>query len=211
VVNLLVLQTVRAFFSCKLSDASYNNVTANYDDNGETMNRRHFLSLALSAAAAPAFARKQNNQHRTLCLRHLHTDERLQVTYRIGDHYQRDALNQLNRFLRDFRTGEVMVMDPRLFDLLYDLQYRAGHPQSEFEIFSAYRSPRTNAMLRRTSGGVARRSLHMSGKALDIRLNGCSNRTIRDSAIAMHRGGVGYYPRSSFVHLDTGPVRTWRA
>jgi uncharacterized protein YcbK (DUF882 family) len=135
----------------------------------------------------------------------------MEATYRIGDHYQRDVLHRLNRFLRDFRTGEATVMDPKLFDLLYDLQYRAGNPEGEFEIFSAYRSPETNAMLRRTSGGVARRSLHISGKALDIRLRGCSNRAVRDRAIAMHRGGVGYYPRSSFVHLDTGPVRAWRA
>jgi uncharacterized protein YcbK (DUF882 family) len=175
------------------------------------MNRRHFLGLALSAAVAPAFAKTRNNdQPRILTLRQLHTDERLRIAYRIGDHYQRDALQKLNRLLRDHRTDETVAMDPRLFDLLYDLQMRAGHPDAEFEIFSAYRSAKTNAMLRRASRGVARRSLHMDGKAIDIRLSGCSNRRVKDAAIALRRGGVGYYPRSSFVHVDTGPVRTWR-
>jgi uncharacterized protein YcbK (DUF882 family) len=176
------------------------------------MNRRHFLGLALSAVTVPAFAKNKNNdQTRTLRLRHLHTDETLRIAYRVGDHYQRDALQRLNNFMRDHRSGDATAMDPRLFDLLYDLQVRAGHPDAEFEIFSAYRSPKTNAMLRRTSSRVARRSLHMSGKALDIRLAGVSNRRVRDNAVALGRGGVGYYPRSSFVHIDTGPVRTWRA
>jgi uncharacterized protein YcbK (DUF882 family) len=176
------------------------------------MNRRHFLGLALSAAAAPAFAKyKNNNEPRILSLRHMHTDETIRIAYRKGDHYQRDALEKLNKFMRDHRTNESAAMDPRLFDLLYDLQVRAGHPDAEFEIYSAYRSPRTNAMLRRTSRRVARRSLHMSGKAVDVHLAGCSNRRARDSAVALSRGGVGYYARSSFLHVDTGPVRTWRA
>jgi uncharacterized protein YcbK (DUF882 family) len=176
------------------------------------MNRRHFLGLALAAAAAPAFAKtRHGNQPRILTLHHLHTEERLTVAYRIGDHYRRDALQELNRLLRDHRTDETTAMDPRLFDLLYDLQRRTGHPDAEIEVFSAYRSPKTNAMLRRTSRGVARKSLHMSGKAIDIRLSGCSNRRVKDTAIALGRGGVGYYPRSSFVHVDTGPVRSWRA
>jgi len=175
------------------------------------MKRRDFLGLALSAAAAPAIAAKQNRTPRVLSLYNLHTNERVEVTYRIGDHYQRDALRKLNELLRDHRDGEVTVMDPRLFDILYDLQRRARRPDAQYEIFSGYRSPSTNAMLRRKSRRVAKRSLHMSGKAIDLRLCGCCNRTAKDMAIAMARGGVGYYPRSSFIHLDTGPVRTWRA
>jgi uncharacterized protein YcbK (DUF882 family) len=175
------------------------------------MNRRHFLGLALSAAAAPAIAAKHNQTPRILSLRHLHTNEQLEVTYRIGDYYQRDALRKLNRLLRDHHGGEITVMDPRLFDLLYDLQKQARKPDAQFEIFCGYRSPSTNAMLRSKSRGVAKRSLHISGKAIDLRLSGCSNSVTRDKAIALARGGVGYYPRSSFVHLDTGPVRTWRA
>jgi len=176
------------------------------------MNRRYFLGLALAAAAAPALARhRSKNEPRILTLRHLHTDESLRVAYRVGEHYQRDALQKLNRLLRDHRTNDTTAMDPKLFDLLYDLQARSGHPGAEFEIFSAYRSPKTNAMLRQTSRRVAKRSLHMSGKAIDIRLCGCSNRKVRESAIALSRGGVGYYPRSNFIHVDTGPVRSWRA
>jgi uncharacterized protein YcbK (DUF882 family) len=206
------LQEVRKHTCCNFFHLDYNRFTAKSKRRyGEIMNRRHFLGLALSAAVAPAFAKtRHDNQPRILTFRHLHTDERLKIAYRIGDHYERDALEKLNRLLRDHRTGESAAMDPRLFDLLYDLQQRAGHPGAEFEVFSAYRSPRTNAMLRRTSRGVARRSLHMSGKAVDIRLVGCSNRRTKDAAIALSRGGVGYYPRSSFVHVDTGPVRTWR-
>lgn len=176
------------------------------------MNRRHFLGLALSAAVSPTLAAKNdNNTPRILSLRHLHTDEELRVAYRIGDHYQRDALERLNHFLRDHRCEETTVMDPRLFDLLHDIQQRTGNPEGTFEIFSAYRSPSTNAQLRRVSRRVAKHSLHMSGKALDIRLCGSSTRTVRDCAIAMRRGGVGYYPRSGFVHVDTGDFRTWRA
>jgi uncharacterized protein YcbK (DUF882 family) len=175
------------------------------------MNRRHFLGLALSAAATPALARKQNNKPRILSFRHLHTDEKIKVTYRIGDRYQRDALHKLNKFLRDFRTGDVAVMDPELFDLLYDINKRLGHPDGAFEIVSAYRSPRTNAMLRRASRRVARNSLHMSGKALDIRFSSASTRRIRDSAVSLRRGGVGFYPSSDFVHIDTGSVRRWGA
>lgn len=181
------------------------------DEIGVNMNRRYFLGLALSAAAAPVFAKhKSNNKARILTLRHLHTDEKLSLTYRVGQHYERDALRKLNRLFRDHRTNEIARIDPKLFDLLYDLQKTTGHPDSEFEIFSAYRSPKTNAMLRRSSRRVAKRSLHMSGKAVDIRLCGCSNRKVRQTAIDLSRGGVGYYPRSSFIHVDTGPVRSWR-
>jgi uncharacterized protein YcbK (DUF882 family) len=176
------------------------------------MNRRHFLGLALSAATVPVFAAQKKNQApRILSLNHLHTNEQIDVVYRIGDCYQRDALKTLNNFLRDHYSGEVTVMDPRLYDLLYDLRRRVHEPDGQFEILSAYRSASTNAMLRRKSRRVAKHSLHIKGKALDIRLCGCSNRTTRDVAISMGRGGVGYYPRSGFVHLDTGPFRTWRA
>ena len=175
------------------------------------MNRRNFLGLALSAAATPVLAKKQNNQPRILSLHHLHTDEKIKVAYRIGDRYQRDALSKLNHFLRDFRTGDVAMIDPELFDLLYDINRRLGHPDGAFEIVSAYRSPRTNAMLRKTSRRVARNSLHMSGKALDIRFSSASTRRIRDSALSLGRGGVGFYSRSDFVHVDTGSVRRWGA
>ena len=175
------------------------------------MNRRNFLGLALFAVAIPAQAKKQNKQPRVLSLHHLHTEKKIEVVYRIGDNYQRDALHKLNRFLGVCRTGDVAPIDPKLFDLLYSISRRLGSSGGAFEILSAYRSPRTNAMLRKTSRRVARNSLHMSGKALDIRFSGASTRRIRDSAIALRAGGVGFYSRSDFVHVDTGAVRRWGA
>lgn len=175
------------------------------------MNRRQFLGLALSAAVAPALAGNRNNPPRILSLRHLHTDEKIQVAYRIGDRYQRDALHKLNEFLRDYRTGETAMMDPRLFDLLFDISQGLGSDAGAFEILSGYRSPTTNAELCKSSGRVARHSLHMSGQAADIRLASTATRRVRDAAIALSRGGVGFYPRSDFVHVDTGEVRRWGA
>jgi uncharacterized protein YcbK (DUF882 family) len=178
------------------------------------MNRRYFIGLGLSSMAMglapPAFARSRDKAVvRALTLHHLHTDERLSLTYRTGDNYHRDALRRLNHFLRDFRTGGEIAIDPRLFDMMYEVQTRVGRHDGVFEIIGGYRSPKTNAMLRRTSSGVAKRSLHMSGQAVDIRLRGSSLRHVRDTAVRMGRGGVGYYPRSDFVHLDTGRVRNW--
>lgn len=173
------------------------------------MNRRQFIGLGLSAAATPVFAAQQpSNEPRSLTLHNLHTNENLTVTYRIGDRYQRDALQRLNRFMRDHHNGRVSVMDPKLFDLLYDLQRYTG-ARGAFEVLSAYRSPETNAKLRRASSRVAKRSYHMNGQALDIRHTGASISQLRRAALALERGGVGSY--SSFVHVDTGPVRTWRA
>lgn len=135
----------------------------------------------------------------------------MRIAYRIGDYYQRDALQKLNYFMRDHKTGEVTVFDPRLFDLLYDIERRLGYPAGPIEILSAYRSPRTNARLRRVSRRAARKSLHMYGKAVDIRFPDTSARRVRDSAISLSRGGVGFYPSSHFVHVDTGSVRRWVA
>jgi len=175
------------------------------------MNRRRFLGLALSAAAMPVLAERQSHRPRILSFHHRHTGEKVKVAYRIGNAYQRDALQTLNDFMRDFRTDDVIALDPKLFDLLYDLNRRLSYPRGPIEILSAYRSPRTNAMLRRTSRRVARNSLHMQGKAVDIRFPGTSARWVRDSAISLNQGGVGFYPRSDFVHVDTGEVRRWVA
>ena len=177
------------------------------------MNRRYFLGLALSAATAPAFAKfNAREDTRVLNLRHVHTDEKLRIAYRVGDSYRRDALAKLNHFLRDHRTDETTLMDPKLFDLIYDLQTRVDSQECEIDVYSAYRSPRSNAMLRQASKRVARNSLHITGQALDVSFVGCGNASLREGAISLSRGGVGYYGNSSsFVHLDTGPVRTWRS
>lgn len=122
--------------------------------------------------------------------------------------YVPSALSRVDRFLRDFRTGEIHEIDPALLDLLNDLAALTGAAEP-YHVISGYRSPTTNAMLRRRSGGVARRSLHMDGKAVDVRLPGVPLRTLRDAAVSLGRGGVGYYPGPDFVHVDTGAVRIW--
>jgi uncharacterized protein YcbK (DUF882 family) len=173
------------------------------------MKRRFFLGIALSTATTPLLAGWGRPQARCLRLHHLHTEKRLDIDYRTGNYYHRSALAQLNDFLKDFRTGEQSPIDPRLFDTLYDIQQTLDADGARFEIVSAYRSPHTNAMLRRTSNGVAKRSLHMSGRALDIRLAETPTSQVCDAALQLARGGVGYYPRSDFLHLDTGQVRHW--
>lgn len=178
---------------------------------GGNMNRRYFLGAALTVAATPAFARRPAERPRAMSLHHMHTDQRISLVYRIGDRYQRGALSKLNEFLKDFRTGEAVPIDPRLFDILYDVKSTLGDPDARYEVLSAYRSPRTNDMLRRSSHGVARNSLHLYGQAMDIRFPDLPTREIRDAALIVGRGGVGYYPSSNFVHVDTGKVRHWGA
>jgi len=178
------------------------------------MNRRHFIGLvatAVVATAAPTIARSSEPSARVLRLYHLNTKERLDIEYRVGDVYQRGALRKLNYLLRDFRNGEMTAMDPQLFDLLYDIQNRLSRRDAVFEVIGGYRSPSTNAMMRKTSGGVARQSLHTTGQAIDIRMTDTATIAVRNAALALGRGGVGYYPRSDFVHVDTGPVRHWGA
>lgn len=143
-----------------------------------------------------------------LAVLNLHTDERCDVVYRENGACIADATRELNRVLRDFRTGEVYPIDPNLFDLLADLHDRVDG-SGPFHVISGYRSPRTNAMLNKKSSGVATRSLHMDGKAIDIRLPGRALTAVRDNALVMKRGGVGYYAASNFVHVDTGRVRRW--
>jgi uncharacterized protein YcbK (DUF882 family) len=161
------------------------------------------LPLGLSAASAQAAPRDLH-----LAFRHTHTDERLRLAFRNRHGYIQPALNRIDWLLRDFRTGESTRMDPRLYDMLHALGAACGG--DTFEIISGYRSPATNTMLRKTrGGGVAKRSLHMDGKAMDIRLVGVDTVRLRDAALALGIGGVGYYPDSDFVHIDTGPVRSW--
>lgn len=159
--------------------------------------------LALPGAAFAAV------RPRVLKFAHLHTAERLEVAYSDGVQYLPDALAAINQLLRDFRTGDVHAIDPKLLDLLHALRDTTGATRP-FEIISGYRSPQTNAMLRqRGGGGVASGSLHMVGQAIDIRLPDVPLATLRDAALSLARGGVGYYPSSNFVHVDTGRVRRW--
>lgn len=144
-----------------------------------------------------------------LRLFHLHTGQRLDIVYRRGDRYLPDALTQLDEYLRDHRTRDVHHYDPRVFDLLHDLDFSLGRPDGEIDVVCGYRSPWSNEFLRTHGHGVAQHSLHMQAMAIDIRLPGVPTSTVRDAALAMHRGGVGYYAKSDFVHVDVGRVRRW--
>lgn len=146
--------------------------------------------------------------HKMLAFHNTHTGDRLNLTYFEQGRYIKDALHEINLLFRDYHDGTVHPIDPALLDLLYDLKHTL-EVRKPFHIVSGYRSPATNADLRKHSDGVAKNSLHMQGKAIDIRIEGLDSRRIRNAALAMQRGGVGYYERSDFVHLDTGNVRTW--
>ena len=150
-------------------------------------------------------------QEYRLRLYHLHTGEQIDIVYRIGDEYIPSALDRLNHFLRDHRTGDVSDYDPREFDTLHALMARLHRPDAVIDIVCGYRSPWSNNYLRSRgpSTGVAEHSQHMLAKAIDIRVPGVSTATLRNAALALHAGGVGYYPVSQFVHVDVGPVRTW--
>lgn len=172
--------------------------------------RRFLLGAGACAAAAlvplPAWARAQ--APRALQFLHLHTGERLRVEYFDAGRYLPEALAAVDRLLRDFRTDDVHPIDPRLLDVLHQVATLTGS-QRPFEIISGYRSPRTNAALRERSDGVATRSLHMDGRAIDVRLPDVALADLRAAALSLRAGGVGYYPASNFVHMDTGRVRAW--
>lgn len=148
--------------------------------------------------------------HRSLSFRHTHTNERLNVVYWRDGRYVESSLSRINRFLRDFRTEDQVTMDPELLDILHEVYRRAGS-QGHFEVISAYRSPKTNEMLRGRSenSGVAKKSQHLLGKAIDVRLTDVPTATLRKVALELGLGGVGYYEQSNFVHIDTGRFRTW--
>lgn len=169
------------------------------------LTRRRFVA---ALAASPLLAHGRAAEPRVLRFSHLHTGERLEVEYFSAGRYLDDALTEVNHLLRDFRSGDVGRIDPALLDLLHALRTKTGSERL-FEIISGYRSPATNRMLHERSSGVATKSLHMSGQAIDIRVAGLPLPSLRDAALALGRGGVGFYPGSNFVHVDTGRVRAW--
>ena len=182
--------------------------------------RRLFLGRSLSAAkvaaagvllpgAARAISPASTAGARRLSFNHLHTNERTALVYAVGGDFVPRALDHLNHFLRDHYTQEVGQMDPELYNLLHAVR-RELSTELPFDVISGYRSPHTNETLRTTrGGGVAKRSLHMDGKAIDVRLPGVPLADLRDAALSLGMGGVGFYPREQFVHVDTGPVRRW--
>lgn len=182
--------------------------------------RRRFIRQATHAAgtaalcglgaAGPAQAAPLGSTaERALDFVHTHTGERIGLVFAIGREYVQDSLTALDRFLRDHYTGEVGRIDPQLFDLLHRTRGLLGS-RAPFEVISGYRCPSTNDRLRSTGGGgVARRSLHMEGRAIDVRLPGVKLAELRDAALSLKGGGVGFYAKDGFVHLDTGRVRAW--
>jgi len=179
----------------------------------EVKNRRGFLTLGLGAAAAmvavsPVEAAVRRLPERSLNLYNIHTGETLKTVYWGEGRYQPRAIAQISRFLRDHRTGAVHPIDPHLLDLLVSVQRKVG-VKGSVHIVSGYRSPATNAILASYSDGVATHSLHTEGKAVDIRVPGHTPRMIGRAARSLRAGGVGTYPESDFVHIDTGRVRVW--
>ncbi|UCD82794.1 MAG: YcbK family protein [Desulfobacterales bacterium] len=182
----------------------------------KALNRRDFLTVGGAAAAMvlnplPAWAafRDLLKPVRKLTFYNTHTDERLSVRYYINGKYDRKALSDINYILRDHRTDDIFDIDRSLLDLLYAISVKTRSHAATFEVISGYRSPATNALLHKKSRGVATKSLHMLGKAIDIRLSGHDTRRLHKTAVKLKGGGVGFYPKSDFVHVDVGSVRYW--
>lgn len=167
------------------------------------------LIALLGARVSAADTSSQRSQEHALRLYNTHTGERLEIVFRRGEDYIPGALAKLDYFLRDHNTGDVRHFDPRLYDTLADLTATVGHPDGEIDIVCGYRTPSTNESLRAHTTGVAKNSLHIQAEAIDLRMPGVNTLTLRRAALALHRGGVGYYPHSDFIHVDTGRVRQW--
>ena len=174
--------------------------------------RRDFIRLGAVATAtllaSPVFAGTRANSERQLALRSTHTGESVSTTYWAEGSYINDGLAAINDVLRDHRTNEIYPIDTNLLDMLFLLQSKTDSRQP-YEVISGYRSPATNQALRNKSSGVAKRSFHMRGKAIDIRLPGCDLKNLQLAAVDLRAGGVGYYPGSDFIHVDVGPARSW--
>jgi len=179
---------------------------------GDGIGRRGFLAwglaTALMATPLPAWAGALGTGKRRLSLVNLHTGEKLTAAYWAGGKYQKGAIKEINYLLRDFRTGDIHPIDVHLLDLLHVLNQKVK-ARSPFQVISGYRSPATNAQLASHGRGVARRSYHMKGMAIDITLEDRRLKDLHRAALALEAGGVGYYPKPGFVHVDVGPVRTW--
>jgi uncharacterized protein YcbK (DUF882 family) len=182
---------------------------------GLELNRRRFIQLGVFSALGlfssfPGFAATQPSRktEKFLSFYNTHTGQSLKIVYWADGMYLPGSLEKINDILRDHRTNEIKPIDTNLLDLLCAIRVNLKSRQP-FHIISGYRSPKTNAILRRRSGGVAKNSLHVLGKAVDIRVPGCCLASLRQTATKLRIGGVGYYPRSNFVHVDVGPVRSW--
>lgn len=193
-----------------------NNVDLEKEAVLETMSRRDamklglagILGLSLPMIGTSGEAQAYNNGAWKVNIKHAHTGERFSGVYRVGDKYLPDVFEKLNYMLRDYKTDEAFPMDPRVLDIASMVQAKTRR-KDPLQILSAYRCPKTNAAMRARRGGVAKNSFHMYGQALDIRMPGYSTRALREHARGLKAGGVGFYPRSDFIHIDTGQVRSW--
>ncbi len=167
------------------------------------------LATLIGARAEAGDASAPQGQEHSMRLYNTHTGELLEIVYRRGEQYIPGALAKLDYFLRDHNTGDVRHFDPRLYDILSDLTASVGHASGEIDIVCGYRTPSTNESLRAHTLGVAKNSLHIQAEAIDLRMPGVNTLTLRRAALALRRGGVGYYPHSDFIHVDTGRVRQW--
>lgn len=176
------------------------------------LKRRDFLRFctfgSATLLAGPVLAGARAVPERRLAFHNTHTGENLAATYWAEGGYVASELQDINTVLRDHRSGDIHPIDTDLLDLLYLLQATVGSHKS-YQVISGYRSPATNATLRQTSSGVAKRSYHMQGKAIDIRLPGCDLERLHGAALSLQAGGVGFYPGSDFIHVDVGPQRSW--
>lgn len=180
---------------------------------GHEMDRREFLKLGAAAVVAAAFpsvgfGRAIETYEKSLSFYNIHTGESLRTTYWADGVYLPESLEEISKVLRDHRTGDRIAMDKDVLDLLHAVRTKLDSRQP-FQIISGYRSPKTNAMLHKNTSGVAKKSLHMLGQAIDINLPGTDLATLRKAAMSEKAGGVGYYPESNFVHVDSGRVRYW--
>ena len=178
----------------------------------ERVDRRGFLKGSLSLTALVMFPElaSASTKYKTISLYNTHTGEFIKnCTYCENGKYDREALRYINYILRDYRNDEMTDMSVELLDYIHDIQVLLGKQKKEIEIISGYRSRSTNNYLRHHTRGVAKKSYHMLGKAMDIRIPNVSTKHLRKAALALRKGGVGYYPRSGFVHIDVGPVRAW--
>jgi len=176
----------------------------------ETLTRRRFMQFTAGASGLclglPALSAQSDK--RSLTLHNLHTGEALRSTYWTDGQVDLQEMAALSRLLRDHRTGDVHPIEIGVLDILWTLQQAVGN-STAYEVISGYRSPKTNAKLKAVNRGVAKRSLHMLGRAIDVRLPGTKTSALKNAAISLRAGGVGYYRKSDFVHLDTGRFRTW--
>jgi len=170
--------------------------------------RAKSLGAANQESVSSQSPSQEGHEHR-LVLFNTHTGERLDIIYRLDDRYLPEALAKLDFFLRDHNTNDVRHFDPRLYDILSDLTASVGRPGGEIDIVCGYRTSGTNESLRAHTTGVAKNSLHIQAEAIDLRMPGINTLKLRQAALALRRGGVGYYPHSDFIHVDTGRVRQW--